>query len=338
MNIMPLLFAIVLVAFAIFGLVSLILACCFLKTLSQRVSDFWTKLVSKLIKFPSILASIFGTYAATHKEEWLPTAIAGALSAFLWEIVESLVDHQTKKTNALAADALSRAEQQSRLRTNLLVVFRKAVDDKTKRIQKQANAAKQQVRVEHIRNALAPNPYIEELLNGLAVFFREQHSAPGGQTRNIRVGVYVNQDGVMKPIQSLSLNDSCSEPFSSYNTHQPAFQVNASGNRALIVSCILEKRMLIVDDCVESAKAGAFFFFREEQKGYLRSMATYFLGKVAQENGKMVEGVLAVDTDAPGFFKEADRDSLEFSFREFAARLKLELALNALLASKRGRS
>jgi hypothetical protein len=45
----------------------------------------------------------------------------------------------------------------------------------------------------------------------------------------------------------------------------------------------------------------------------------------------MAEGALVIDTEAAGFFKESDRDSIEFCLREFASRLRLEMLLIALL-------
>lgn len=44
----------------------------------------------------------------------------------------------------------------------------------------------------------------------------------------------------------------------------------------------------------------------------------------------MTVGAVVVDTDCPGYFRETDRDSLEFSLREFAFRIKLETLLNAI--------
>ena len=62
-------------------------------------------------------------------------------------------------------------------------------------------------------------------------------------------------------------------------------------------------------------------------------MVAYFVGEVCLENGTIGEGALVVDTEAGGFFKEADRDLLEFCLREFGARLRLEMLLIALLAT-----
>ena len=58
------------------------------------------------------------------------------------------------------------------------------------------------------------------------------------------------------------------------------------------------------------------------------------MGEVCCLDGTMTEAALGIDTDAPGFFCEANRDSLEFCLREFGARLKLELLLDSILAER----
>ena len=42
-----------------------------------------------------------------------------------------------------------------------------------------------------------------------------------------------------------------------------------------------------------------------------------------------------IDTEAAGFFREADRDLLGFGLREFGARLRPEMLLIALLTTGR---
>jgi len=91
---------------------------------------------------------------------------------------------------------------------------------------------------------------------------------------------------------------------------------------------------IIVEDCVEAEKRKEFHFFNEDQRGYLRSMMAYYLDEVCGLDGTMTVAALVVDTDAPGFFREASRDSLEFCLREFGARLKLELLLHAMLIER----
>lgn len=67
-----------------------------------------------------------------------------------------------------------------------------------------------------------------------------------------------------------------------------------------------------------------------------RERIPFCLGEVSRENGAIAEGALVVDTEPAGFFREADRDSIEFCLREFGARLRLEMLLIALLAPRGG--
>jgi hypothetical protein len=60
-------------------------------------------------------------------------------------------------------------------------------------------------------------------------------------------------------------------------------------------------------------------------------MAAYWLGKVCTPSGTMEEGALVVDTDAAGYFREAEKEAFQFCFDQFAARLLLEMALLALI-------
>jgi hypothetical protein len=138
----------------------------------------------------------------------------------------------------------------------------------------------------------------------------------------------------MTPVQAISLNDSSYTPFKSHEASQPAFRTDAQQNASHVVLCVREKRMIVVEDCAAAADKGEFHFFREAQRTYLRSMVAYYIGAVCLEDGTITEGALVVDTEAAGFFKESERDSLEFCFREFGARLRLEMLLIALLTPR----
>lgn len=104
-----------------------------------------------------------------------------------------------------------------------------------------------------------------------------------------------------------------------------------------MVTCVNRKQMVIVEDCEAAAAKGEFHFFNDNQRGYLRSMMAYYLGEVCCDDGSPAVAALVVDTDSAGYFREADRESLKFWLREFAARIKLELLLHAML-NERGAS
>jgi hypothetical protein len=214
-------------------------------------------------------------------------------------------------------------------------VFRFAVDVKARRVRRQLEPPLRKRGIPHVRSALTPQPHLVELLQNLAVFFQAQLPSGSGENRNFRVGVYVNVDQAMKPVQGMSLNDSSYTPFSSYQAHQDAFRLaDANTHPAHVVNCVRRKGMVIVEDCARAAGEGEFFFFTEGQRSYLRSMVAYYLGEVSREDGTISEGALVVDTEAVGFFRESDRDSIEFCLREFGARLRLEMLLIALLTQR----
>jgi hypothetical protein len=332
---LPNIFLTVLSALAIYGTACLIGSFVFGKVIGRHLGDLWPKIVTKTIQLISGSASLFGAYSVgAQKEEWLPAAIVGLVCVVIWEIVGQLIDNRIRAVERVDKAALGRAEFQSKLRTMLLTVFRFAVDGKARRIRRQLEQPRRKLGTSHVRNALTPHPHLGELLQNLALFYQTQLPSGAGENCNFRVGVYLNVDGVMTPVQAISLNDSSYTPFRSYQARQAAFRLDAGANPSHVVICVRQRRMIIVEDCAKAADAGDFFFFTEDQRNYLRSMVTFFLGDVSRENGTMAEGVLVVDTEAAGFFKESDRDSIEFCLREFAARLRLEMLLIALLVPK----
>lgn len=328
-------FLTVLSVLAIFGTACLFLIFVFWKIIGRHLGDLWPRITTKTIQLISGSASLFGAYSVgARKEEWLPAVFAGIACVAVWEIIGQLLDNRIKSVDRIDKAALERAEFQSKLRTMLLTVFRFAVDSKARRIRRQLEQPRRKLGISQIRNALTPHPHLGELLQNLAMFYQNQLPGGIGENRNFRVGVYLNVDGVMTPVQGVSLNDSSYTPFRSYQAHQPAFRLDAAASPSHVVICVRQRHMIIVEDCAKAAEEEIFSFFTEDQRSYLRSMVAFFLGDVCRENGTMAEGALVVDTEAAGFFKEPDRDSIEFCLREFASRLRLEMLLIALLVPK----
>jgi hypothetical protein len=331
----PLILCAALSAFALVGAVCIALLCIYWHSVGRFVSELWPKLITKLVQLPAGAVTLGSAYAVgTDKGEWLAPAVAGLVCLAVWEVVGLLADNRVKATERIDKSALDRAEIQSELRTKLLTVFRLAVDVKARRTRRQIERQRQKVRITQVRAALTPEPHLGELLQGLAVFFQQQLPAGPGENRNFRVGVYAERDGVMTPVQAISLNDSSYTPFKSYDANQAAFRIDAEEKPSHVVLCVREKRMIVVEDCAEAAGKGEFHFFREAQRTYLQSIVAHYLGAVCHEDGTITEGALVVDTEAAGFFKESERDSLEFCLREFGARLRLELLLIALLTPR----
>lgn len=227
--------------------------------------------------------------------------------------------------------ALARSKAESKTRTELLTLFRRSVDDKTIRLLRQLDKRKDAASLALVRSALTPDDHLDALLQSLAVFFHAQLPADATPTTNFRVGLYAQRDGVMKPIRMVNLNNPRHDVFSSYRAHEASFVLDAKEKPSHTVRCVNLRQTVIVEDCVAQAEAGDFHFFNDNQRGYLRSMLAYYLDKVCCTDGTTAVAALVIDTDAAGFFREADRESLEFCLREVDSRVKLELLLHAML-------
>lgn len=318
------------------ALAGLVAVACYWARIGRLVSDVPVKVIAGLIKLFAGYVSLRGAFeAGAQKGEWWHACVVGVICIAIWEILEKVIDSRIKAVEKVDKGELERARRQSELRTALLTLFRRAVAVKTRRVRRQARARGSQLRVAYIHNALTPQPHLDEILEALAVFFHQQLPPDLGQQHNFRVGVYMNRDGVMTPVHAVSLNNPGYNPFSSYQANRDRFRLGATGDTAHVVRCVQQQSLIIVDDCDVAAGHGQFAYFSDAQRTYLRSMAAYYLGEVCSESGTMTVAALVVDTEATGFFRESDRASLGFVFREFGARIRLELDLIALL-SRRG--
>jgi hypothetical protein len=334
MNFAATLFA-VLVALAGIALAGLAAVACYWSRVGRLVSDIPVKVVAGAIKLFAGYVSLRGAFeAGAQKDDWWNACVAGIVCIAVWEILEKVIDSRIKATEKLDKGELDRAKRQSELRTVLLTLFRRAVAVKTRRVRRQAQARGSQLRVAHVHNALTPQPHLDEILEALAVFFHQQLPPDLGQQHNFRVGVYMNRDGVMTPVHAVSLNNPGYNPFSSYQANRDRFRLDTTESPAHVVRCVQEQTLIIVEDCAAAEAQGRFAYFSSAQRTYLRSMAAYYLGEVCNQSGTMTLAALVVDTEATGFFREPDRATLGFVFREFGARIRLELDLIALLSPR----
>ena len=134
------------------------------------------------------------------------------------------------------------------------------------------------------------------------------------------------------PVVAEDRNNPTYDVFKSYRDHEPSFRLAARDKVAHAVLCVQRRETVIVGDCGESADGGGFHFFDEHQPGYLRSMVAHFMGEIVDANGSLALAALVADSNLAGVFQEGQRDSLEFTLREFAARIKIEMALVSLLS------
>ncbi len=329
----PQVLAAVLAGFALAGVVSILLVCSHWQSVGRVVSDLLTKILTGVVKFVAGVASVGGAYAAAQKDEWWLPAVLGVVCLVLWEVLEKVIDNRVKATEKADKEALKRAERESESRTELLTVFRDAVADKIKRLMRAMTRRKEKPSVPLVRAALTPDDHLDRLLDSLAAYFAEQRPPDAPATTNFRVGLYATRDGTMTPLRAANLNNPSYDVFTSYSAHRPAFRLDAD-RPSHVVTCVKDRRTLIVPDCVAAAEKGEFHFFNDNQRGYLRSMVAYYLGEVCCDDGTAAQAALVIDTDRAGCFTEKDRDSLEFCLREFGARIKLELFLHAVLVER----
>lgn len=325
----------VLLAVTLIGSACLVLVFVYWSRVGSAAGDTWVKLLAKLIQAPSLFASICGAFeVADRKAEWLPAVVTGVCCTLIWEAITLLVDNRVKATERTAALDFQRVELESARRTKLLSVFRDSVNEKVKRLIRLERRRQGKAELRLLRSALTPDTHLDDLLQALALFFSEQMPPGPGANRNVRVGLYGDVNGCMTPVRAVNLNNPAYDVFQSYRNNQAAFRVADAERPSHVVTCVRRRETIIVEDCVAAAERGEFFFFHDDQRGYLRSMVAYYLDSVPWPGGTTIKAALVVDTDLAGFFRSADRDSLEFSLREFGFRIKLELLLEAALASR----
>jgi hypothetical protein len=328
---LPEILTVTLAAFALVGVIGLALVALYWRAAGDLVQDMWPKVLAEGIQGLSGLVSIASAFAAAAKKgEWHAPVIAGSSSVVVWKILQVVIDYRRKAADKVLKEELDRATREGTIRTYLLAVLRKATGRKVSRLRRAIQRRQNTPSLAKLRNALTPQPHLEELIEALALFFLEQLPSETRQTRNFRVGVYLEREGVMQPVHAISLHDPGYNPFNSFQAHSTYFRLDDQENRSHVVRCVREKSLLLVEDCESAAGLGRFLFFNPDQSAYLKSMAAYNLGEVCQEDGTMKKAALVIDTDFAGFFKESEVESLNFYFREFATRLKLEMCLLAL--------
>lgn len=318
------------------GLLCLILIASSWRSVGRFVNDTWSKITAECVQGLSGVISLASAFAAAaEKPGWFAPAAAGTFSLVIWKLVQIIVDNRVKAGEKKYKSALERVEQQLILRTNLIVFLRRPIRHKLKLLRSTIRERTKVPGISHVRKALISKPHLEVLLETLGVFLQQQLEHPDGSPNNFRLGVFVEQEGVMTPAHWLNLMDPDHLASESFAIHREHFRINGSANPAHLLQCLIKKRMIIAEDCKAMAERGAFFYFNDAQRAYLMSMVVYYLGNVYAEFGTIKQAVLVIDTDVPGFFRESERASLEFCLGEYCSRIKLEMSFQALLA-KRG--
>src|SRR5262249_29763516 len=160
-------------------------------------------------------------------------AVAGAASLFVWKLVQILVDVRGKAADKFNKGELARAVREGTFRTRLLSVLRTLVRQKAQRLRKVVQARTGRPSIVAVRKALTLKPHFEDLLERLALFLREQLSPRDGEGGNVRVGLYIEDDGVLIPRHGVDLDNPEYSPFHSYRDHPDFYRLTPEGQKAL---------------------------------------------------------------------------------------------------------
>ncbi len=306
---------------------------------SWKGADWGVKGVPDALTLLILIASAVAKFTSDAESGWWVIAASlGGVMFLTWKILQYRVESFLKAGDKEVKNRLERAKAESQFRTDLLSAFHEFVRtklDRTLAVVLRLNPDKG-VRINAAREALTPTPQLRHILETLGVLLQTRGAEKLGRRPNIRLGVYVEgDDGAMRPLHAISMNQGHTEPFSSYRDHKEGFRVTAMDRSSQIVRCVREKTpIMIVPDCAAAADAGTFFFYSEAQRSYLKSLCVHYLEEVCDGAGQMVEGVLSIDADAPRAFEEIEREDLLLCLQEFGLRIKLEMLLKTLLGEK----
>lgn len=292
-----------------------------------RLGEVPAKAGIELVQLASGVAGVVAAFtAADDRPAWFPAAVAGCVSVSVWKVVQVVVDWRLR---AVAG----RAKETSEAATRLLSGIRATVGAKLRRVQEMATSDIKLVGIGQVRDALTPTPQLADLLEELIIVLRA-----GRRRADIRVGVYVDRGGQMIPVHGADSKNPGYMPFRAYERHKAAYAAPVTAESSHVVRCVAQTRTIIVPDCVAAAAAGDFVYFHDDQRQYIRSLVAYHLGRVFDGRGVQTDAAIAVDSNIAGLFAEDDRDAIETVLQEFGLRIRLELALQALLARKDGAS
>ena len=198
------------------GLVSWV---CSRKGLLLPNGEFWAKAASEVVQWLSGSVAAWGTYqvGAADKPAWWAPVVAALTSLLVWKIVQHGIDHLGKRTAKSLREELERADKEGRTRTRLVTTLGEYVREKTMSVINQLDRIGPVRRtINHAREALIPLPHLESLLNSLAGLLMEQAMTRGEANPAFRLGVYVADSGVMRPVYAIETRQPGYNPFTSH--------------------------------------------------------------------------------------------------------------------------
>ena len=301
----------------------------------RAVGDDWPKVTCKVVQLFALYGSTRVAFAVPErKAQWEAATIAGVACLVIWEVVALLIDSRVKVADRLDKGALARAEAELTGRTDLLAVFRNITSEKTKSLARVVRRLTKPPSEATIRTALTPEHLFEDWMYSLCQFFAARPDSIGAARPNFRAALYIGSDGAVTPHGQYDLSEPGTPEFGTDTSPSEAFRVYEE-SLPIVMACIRNRITVIVEDCfaTEGPQSSA-----GSHRAYFRSLIAYPLGKVFVEINAASDAAILVESNWPGFFRETGRDSLEYSLREFAVRIKLDALLKVILRSRRAGS
>ena len=169
----------------------------------------------------------------------------------------------------------------------------------------------------HFVEALDSKRQILVILTTLhEVFFRLLN-----QGQKLRLGVYLKEDGHMRPIYSFD-----GKNYDCFGTASGSYMEidDPEGAKSLITKLYHSpETCFIVADCVQAMRSGEFYFFRHEQLEYLKSLVA--VKRKTVHTGEKNIIILTMDTDQADFFGQIGKERIELYCAEILKRLEFEL-------------
>lgn len=187
--------------------------------------------------------------------------------------------------------------------------------------------------IDEYLEAISPAQQLQFIVTMIHDFFESQLDTG----KSLRVAVYLRD-----PPDSYELSPAFSWDGKKADcikeNNGPYMRDDPEGAKSLIVQTFQDPGVLqVVTSTHRAAQAGAFYFFRPEQRAYLKSLVAYkHVGERDARTGTRDALIVCLDTDQEGFFGQFDKERLLEFFVEMMKRFEYEhLSLTAQAGLKR---
>lgn len=249
---------------------------------------------------------------------YLLVGLLSALGIGIPWLVTISKDDDKMRIKDLMAQA-SQAIQQRDASVEAVAAIGAVVDSKKKRLA-EVVAAKGNIPIAALPDALGPKVQVFMLMKSLHQHFARHVPAPG----RLRVGIYMRSPENAQTLAPLYSWDGSHENCFS-NSHPGYMSLDAPGGaQSLVVQCFRsESPLLLVADCVRAAEQNKFIFFSPAQRDKIKSMVAYRYN--LHHSPKPDALILTMDTDHAGFFSANREFECQLLLQETGSRLELEL-------------